>query len=617
MKKTIILSILTLCFSSASLFAQTDLKNSEQSNVGGAAQSQNFAITSGIGGQPSPVGQASSAQFSLASGFIPTLGDFMANLPPVIDHTAVTVANKSQNVSISATITDDSGLQSVTLNYRRGGDGNFTSAAMTNTGDVFQGTIPGNVVGDRGVEYFIDVTDLGGIMVREGSFSIQVSLPDPGVIRGQAEPSGSVQSAYHLVSIPISATNNTAAAVLEDDLGEYDDTKWRFFELLADQNYREFNQGQLRMTPGKSFWLIVRDAGRVIDTGAGSTNRIDADFPITLNPGFTFVANPFNFAVPVSIIYLENGTDLDIRSFNGSEFVDFTGSLQPFSGYAVFSELADRLFIDPNVFPTPIESSKENAVEKDPESRWSVRISAHIQNARDTQTFAEVASDAATGWDKYDRVEAPVIGEYVSVYFPHPEWGTVLSNYTKDVRPEPANGEVWEFEVRTNIRDEVKLHFDGILDVPEKFEVWLVDEALGFHQNLRELNVFSIAGGETAQAKRLQLVVGRKEFVDTELPELQTIPTSFELEQNFPNPFNPATTIRYGLSIDSRVTLKIFNLLGKEIISLVNNEPQKAGFHIAIWNGKNRGGQTVASGIYVYQLRAGDFGMSKKMAFLK
>ncbi len=609
--------LLLFAFSVVKVFPQTTLKSSEQSNVGGTAQSQNFAITSSIGGQPSPVGQASSTQFSLASGFTTTLGDISANLPPVIDHTSVTVANGNQDVSISATITDDTGLQSVTLNYRRGGDDNFTSAAMTNTGDVFQGTIPGNVVGDRGVEYFIDLTDLGGIMVREGSFSIQVSLPDTGVTRAQAEPGGSVQSAYHLVSIPISATNNTAAAVLEDDLGGYDDTKWRFFELLADQNYREFNQGLVRMTPGKSFWLIVRDAGRVIDAGAGSTNRIDADFPITLNPGFTFVANPFNFAIPVSIIYLENGTDLDIRSFNGNEFVNFTGSLQPFSGYAVFSELADRLFIDPIVFRAAIESSKENAVAKDAESLWNVRISAHIQNARDTQTFAAVASDAATGWDKYDRVEAPVIGEYVSVYFPHPEWGTVLSNYTKDVRPEPANGEVWEFEVRTNIRDEVKLHFDGILDVPEKFEVWLVDEALGFHQNLRELNVFSIAGGETAQAKRLQLVVGRKEFVDTELPELQTIPTSFELEQNFPNPFNPATTIRYGLSIDSRVTLKIFNLLGEEITSLVNNEPQKAGFHIAIWNGKNRGGQTVASGIYVYQLQAENFVMSKKMAFLK
>ena len=92
---------------------------------------------------------------------------------------------------------------------------------------------------------------------------------------------------------------------------------------------------------------------------------------------------------------------------------------------------------------------------------------------------------------------------------------------------------------------------------------------------------------------------------------------NFELAQNFPNPFNPATTIRYSLPETEKVTLKVYNLLGEEVVALVQNEEKAAGHHFAIWDGRNKTGQPVSSGLYLYRLQAGEITIIKKMALVK
>ncbi len=98
--------------------------------------------------------------------------------------------------------------------------------------------------------------------------------------------------------------------------------------------------------------------------------------------------------------------------------------------------------------------------------------------------------------------------------------------------------------------------------------------------------------------------------------DLSTIPMEFGLESNFPNPFNPTTTLRYALKEDVRVSLKVYNLLGQEVRNLVN-EYQSAGFKNVLWDGKNNQGKQVPSGVYIYRLEAGSFKMSKKMNLIK
>lgn len=96
----------------------------------------------------------------------------------------------------------------------------------------------------------------------------------------------------------------------------------------------------------------------------------------------------------------------------------------------------------------------------------------------------------------------------------------------------------------------------------------------------------------------------------TDVEEME-IPTEFSLSQNYPNPFNPTTSIRFGLPKESNVTLRIFNILGEEVASLVNGN-MVAGFHTI-----NFDASRLASGMYIYRIDAGNFTQVKKMILMK
>jgi hypothetical protein len=109
--------------------------------------------------------------------------------------------------------------------------------------------------------------------------------------------------------------------------------------------------------------------------------------------------------------------------------------------------------------------------------------------------------------------------------------------------------------------------------------------------------------------------------VDVE-PVAAGIPTEYQLSQNYPNPFNPTTTIQYGLPMAANVTLKIYNILGQEVRTLLN-EQRAPGTFQAVWDGRNSLGQQVSTGVYFYSLVAtsvdnnSTFTNIKKMLLLK
>ena len=98
---------------------------------------------------------------------------------------------------------------------------------------------------------------------------------------------------------------------------------------------------------------------------------------------------------------------------------------------------------------------------------------------------------------------------------------------------------------------------------------------------------------------------------DGRQPRTQEIPTEFALEQNYPNPLNPLTVIRYSLPVGGLVTLKVYNVFGQEIATLVD-EMQDAGYKSVNWDATN-----APSAVYFYKISAGQFSDVKKMLLIK
>ncbi len=120
----------------------------------------------------------------------------------------------------------------------------------------------------------------------------------------------------------------------------------------------------------------------------------------------------------------------------------------------------------------------------------------------------------------------------------------------------------------------------------------------------------NLNGGSKFQY-RLKQIDNDGQFAYSDVVEAEVVPDKYELSQNYPNPFNPSTKIKYSITEPGKVKLTLFNLLGEEVTTLVNEE-KPAGNYSIDFNAAN-----LPSGVYFYQLRVGNFVQSRKMILLK
>ena len=146
--------------------------------------------------------------------------------------------------------------------------------------------------------------------------------------------------------------------------------------------------------------------------------------------------------------------------------------------------------------------------------------------------------------------------------------------------------------------------------LPPDYSAWLYIPSL-----FSAVNMFDV----TSEEITLELPDNIYIIISTQylsLSDILGLPTEFALHHNYPNPFNPVTTLRYDLPEQANVNIIIYDLLGREVRTLVNTT-QDAGFKSVIWDATNDYGKPVSAGVYLYQIQAGEFVQTKKMVLLK
>ncbi len=216
--------------------------------------------------------------------------------------------------------------------------------------------------------------------------------------------------------------------------------------------------------------------------------------------------------------------------------------------------------------------------------------------------------------------------------------GLTLSSFTAHRSPlglvfdaenalaKPYQGDGFTFSIGSAIAaalafddpDNDLLHLD-LEKVGDHYEMRVTRIAVGFDDGPIDAEIVGnkIYVMEFLGARSLwEITLPRAVSTAVEEQEGETLPTQFALAQNFPNPFNPSTTIRYQVGAATEVELSIFDAAGQKIRTLVSTY-QTAGRYDVEWNGTTDGGRAVASGTYIYRLEAGEFVQSHQLTLLK
>ncbi|KAA3620096.1 MAG: choice-of-anchor D domain-containing protein [Calditrichaeota bacterium] len=570
--------------------------------------------------------------------------------PPVITgiaNTSLISARHGHAFRDTVHIDDERGVKRVWVEYRAAGTFNTKinedSRRVFGTDD-FIVTIPQNDIALQGMEYRILAEDSTALISfaeneqqRCGSVdSGWVALPTyvsgdgtkPMDESGTELPltSGTDSTDYQLISIPFELAAPQIDSIFVDDLGEYKISKWRIFDYntSAPSGQRWLEGDSARpFIPGRSYFIISTAKNLVYDTGRGKTRSTLCPDSIEVFEGWNLVATPFNFPVHSDALSLVNSNSpIVLYPYNsGWEFSDI---MEPWQGYAIFVQRAAGAPINESIYlvvqprKTSTSTAKSNSFfSESPAAEWSIKISATAGKSRDLHNWVGVRQLSKPGYDEFERAEPPLIGQYVSVSFHHPEWHQLTDRFSTDFRVPGAEEFIWEIDIRCNARNEiVKLNFDFEANVPENASVYLIDEQQKSIQNLRTTTQYQFLA-VTEGSKKLKLVVGSEAFIEEMAADLALVPENFELLQNFPNPFNPETTIRFNVPQNGQVSLFVYNQLGQKVATLMNNSEIKSGYHSLIWRARDDRGFALPSGVYLIRIQFENQKAVKKVLLLR
>ena len=386
-------------------------------------------------------------------------------------------------------------------------------------------------------------------------------------------------------------------------------TDWNaFYDNGAVSDYLiEYTSGSalFRFKPGNGFWLLSKNTLNV--NAAVNTVPLAGDntYSIQLHSGWNIISNPFERSTNWSAVQVANGLAGNAVIYDWGGSWSNPTSFIPYKGY-YFNNIASlntlKIPYDPS--GTLGKSTKEDTLKFSSED--DLKLVLFSNGEEKSKAYIGFNSQSVDDFDNEDYFAPPSDFEEVRVIIRNKSLSTDYNALMRESRKEIGEGQIYNLEVKNLTEQELVFKIENLAAYQNYF-VYLVDERLSNSIQLSTGTEIKLTAA--VKSNNYRLLIGTQQFIDANKGSLA--PTKFALYQNYPNPFNPTTTIRYSIPKESRVSIKIFDLLGNEIMTLLDEEKSPGNYEIEV-DSKN-----LASGVYVYKLQTRIFAESKKMILLR
>jgi len=556
----------------------------------------------------SPYQNSSSDSLQLKGGMTHVLTNLFKSPPILSAFISDTIKNDGSPVIIRAIATDLNGINGANLFIQPGGEEPVVIAMDALDDSTFVASVHDSLLTVRNFRAWI-VTEDGMYYETTSQYStptMEFSIDSLSMSNTFSHyPDGIASERWRMISWP-GVLDDNALATSSLDKGHV------FYDWdIPTNNWTKPET----IEPGKAYWFKHKYSNKASFSNsktAGTAVPL-VDYEIELNQGWNIIGSPFSFPVEVQYDTREiSGNGLYLFGDGSRDgWIDTTNSMSPWAGYAIHAKTGGQIIIL-NPFPA---INEQEAAGRIAENGWSIHLHVDGEYFFDHSNVIGRQDDATDYEDGYDVPSLPNLDHFIKLSMDLNNNSNF--NYSSDIRSIDEFNGVW------NLRLNGKGHLNPVTvsaDVNSSLPQGLVVQVVDI-PNRTIYDQFLVNGitidDKLTEGYDMKLVAGDQQYVEeTVLKILSEIPEEFSLSQNYPNPFNPLTKMDFSLPKTGRVVITIYNLLGQEVTTLIN-ERLDYGYHTVTWQGTDRMGRPVGSGVYFSELKAAGNRKTRKMILLK
>jgi uncharacterized delta-60 repeat protein len=373
------------------------------------------------------------------------------------------------------------------------------------------------------------------------------------------------------------------------------------------QNYLE-HRSDFTFTPGKAYWVIGKNP-LAINQQVNSVplSSSDYSYSIPLHQGWNLISTPFERSTQWASIRNLNSLPANklLYSWNGSW--TNPSEMKPNEGYYYYNDSTNL-----PALKIPYEASgtlgKQDDLLYPVDKKKFLNLSVlGLNSTESSQIFIGTDPSSNDEVDEKDYYSPPSDFQRESINLLRSELPEREKYLFIEQRPTIGEGQEYSVEIKAIPNQPLEIYCNGIENF-NNYEIYLFDSRLKNLYNMKEKQKVLLKSAH--QFNPFKLFIGTEDYIDEMKKSL--LPLAHQLYQNYPNPFNPKTIIRFSLPETERISLRVFNILGEHISTLIDNEILDAGSYELEFNGSG-----LASGVYILGIETPKFNAQKKMMLLK